>query len=471
MFEEFGLLRYNDNNKNSIPPVFQKNRSFSAYGFQMTLAFRGAFSIHQQRNEGSGLYIPQNILMDTPRLWTKNFTIITLGSAVSILGNSVSAFAMGLLTLDKTGSIFLYALFLAANNLPKIILPLIAGTFLDKRSRRKTVYTLDFISAALFIFMFAITKSGFFNYPFFLVLCIIMGCIDSIYIVAYDSFFPMLVSEGNFSKAYSISSLLYPLAFMMTPVAAYIYKTVGLPLLFLFNAFSFLVAAIFETQIKIKETHIQQSGESFSFNIFKEEFRKGLRYIKAEKGLQVITVYFFINTFSSMGMDTLWIPYFRSVPTLGIMAYSYATTINVAGRLAGGGIQYRIKYPAKKKFAIAMVVYVLTSIISGSVLFLPYILMLVFFFVDGFLSVTSYNIRLSTTQSYVPEEYRGRFNGVYQMACNTGIIMGQLIAGALAEYFSCRAIIVGLMALNLIGTFAIMYKGRRYVAPIYNRDV
>ena len=404
-------------------------------------------------------------------LWTKNFTIITVGSAVSILGNAVSAFAMGLLTLEKTESVFLYALFLAANNLPKIILPLIAGPFLDKRSRRKTVYMLDFLSAALFILMFAITKSGFFNYPIFLVLCIIMGSIDSIYIVAYDSFFPMLVSEGNFSKAYSISSLLYPLAIMMTPVAAYIYKTFGLPPLFLFNAVSFLIAGFFETKIKVDESHIQRTGEGFSLRVFKEEFRKGLTYIKGEKGLMVITIYFFINTFTGMGMDTLWIPYFKSVPALGIMAYSYATTINVAGRLVGGGIQYRIKYPAKKKFAIAMAVYVLTCFIDGSVLFMPYAVMLVFFFMDGLVSVTSFNIRLSTTQSYVPENFRGRFNGVYQMVCNTGIIMGQLISGALAEYFSCRTIIVGLMAVNLIGTYFIMYKGRKYVEPIYNRDV
>ena len=409
--------------------------------------------------------------MDTPRLWTKNFTIITLGSAVSILGNSVSAFAMGLLTLDKTGSVFLYALFLAANNLPKIILPLVAGTFLDKRSRQKTVYTLDFISAALFIVMFLVTQSGFFHYGFFLILCIIMGCIDSVYLVAFDSFFPMLVSEGNFSKAYSISSLLYPLALMMTPVAAYIYENIGLPSLFLFNAFSFFVAAVFETKIKITETHIQSGTTSLSLRVFKDEFRKGLSYLRAEKGLMIITVYFFLNTLTGIGMDTLWIPYFKSVPTLGIMAYSYATTVNVAGRLVGGGIQYKIRYPAKKKFFIAMAVYVATCFIDGSVLFMPYALMLVFFFMDGLLSVTSYNIRLSTTQSYVPEEYRGRFNGVYQMACNTGIIVGELIAGALAEYFSCRSIIIGLMAVNLIGTFAIMYKGRHHVKLIYNRDV
>lgn len=409
--------------------------------------------------------------MSKTGLWTKNFTIITIGSAVSILGNAVSAFAIGLLALDKTNSVFLYALFLSANNLPKIILPLIAGPYLDKRSRRKTVYALDFISAGIFFVMYAITQGGFFSYPIYLVLTFIIGCIESVYMVAYDSFFPMLVSEGNFTKAYSVSSLLYPLAIMMTPVAAFIYKKLGLPPLFLFNAISFLIAAICETQIKIDESHIREGGGRFSFKVFAEEFGKGYSYIKSEKGLLLITAYFFINTFASFGADTLWIPYFKSVPALGIMAYSYVASINVAGRLVGGGLQYKIKYPPKNKFAIATTVYIAVSLIDGGVLFTPYFLMLILFFADGILSATSYNIRLSTTQSYVPEEYRGRFNGCFQMVCNTGIILGELTAGALAEHFPYRTIIVGLMALNIIGTFALMYKGRRHVELVYNRDV
>ena len=410
--------------------------------------------------------------MDKPRLWTKNFTIITLGSAVSILGNAVSAFAMGLLALDKTNSVFLYALFLAANNLPKIILPLIAGPFLDKRSRQKAVYTLDFISAGLFAVMFGITQSGFFSYPIFLALGIIIGCIDSVYMVAYDSFYPMLVTEGNFSKAYSISSMLYPIAYMMMPVAAYVYKAIGLPSLFLFNALSFLVAAIFETKIKIDEVHIKNNGsEAFSFHVFIDEFRNGIKYIKSEKGLMVITLFFFINTCACQGMDTLWLPYFKASPALGIIAYSWATSINVGGRFVGGSVHYLMKYPAKKKFAISLVVYITSCFINGSVLFFPFIVMVIMFFIDGFLSVTSYSIRLSSTQSYVPENYRGRFNGVYQMSCNTGMIIGQLIAGAFAERFDIRLIIVALMSMNLLAIFAIMYRGRRYVAPIYNRDV
>ncbi len=409
--------------------------------------------------------------MSSSKLWTKNFTILTAGSAVSMVGNSVSAFAISLLMLEKTGSVFLYVLYLVAYNLPKIILPLVAGPYLDKRSRRKTVYFLDFVSAAIFLFMFFITGSGIFSYSLFLFICILIGCIDSVYAVAYESFFPMLVAQGNFSKAYSVSSLIYSLAYMITPLAAFIYKIIGIAPLFLFNTVSFLVAAICETQIKIQESHLIQGKERISLHSLTADLKSGFRFISGEKGLLVITVFFFVNTLCGFGIDCLWLPYFKSAPGLGIMPYSYVTAINVFGSLIGGFVHYKIKYPPKKKFAIAMSVYIIVSVLDGGVLYMPFFLMMFVFFSDGFLSVTSYNIRLSATQSYVPEEYRGRFNGVFQMVVNTGMIFGQLIAGALGDLVPLRPLISGFMVVNIIGAFAIMYRGRSDVKLIFNRDV
>lgn len=405
-------------------------------------------------------------------LWTKNFTIITLGSAVSILGNAMSGFAVSILALDKTGSPFLYALFLAAYGLPQMLVPLIAGPILDKRSRRKAVYTLDFLSAAMFLIMFLIVKSGYYNYGAYLAFTFVCGAIDSFYIVAYDSFYPMLVPEGYYAKAYSVSSLLYPLAVMMSPVAAYIYKTVGLGPLFAFDAISFFAAAVCETQIKVDEVHLQQAEpKRLTVSDFRADFKKGLDYVRGEKGLSTIVVYFMLNSFLYMGCETLWLPFFKSIPALGVMAYSYVVSANVVGRLIGGGLQYKFRYPKEKKFAIALAVYVLLNFVDGAVLLMPYALMLVFFFADGLLGSTSFNIRTSTTQSYLPETVRGRFNGILNMAMNAGTFTGSLVAGALAEKFSIRPICIAFMATNLVVIYFVMYRGRKDVAFIYNRDV
>ena len=75
------------------------------------------------------------------KLWTRDFSIITIGSIISMLGNAVSGFAIGLVVLDYTNSTFLYALFMVVYNLPKIVVPLFAGPYLDRFSRKKVIYT------------------------------------------------------------------------------------------------------------------------------------------------------------------------------------------------------------------------------------------------------------------------------------------------------------------------------------------
>ena len=79
------------------------------------------------------------------KLWTRDFTIITLGSVISMLGNSMSGFALSLLVLDYTGSNLLYAIYVATFTLPQVVMPIFSGAILDRFSRKKTIYIFHFV--------------------------------------------------------------------------------------------------------------------------------------------------------------------------------------------------------------------------------------------------------------------------------------------------------------------------------------
>ena len=81
-----------------------------------------------------------------------------------MLGNMVAGFAIGLLVLEKTNSTFLYSLFMVFYNMPKVIAPLMAGPIVDRFSRRKIIYTMDFISASIYMMMFLVLNADFFNF-------------------------------------------------------------------------------------------------------------------------------------------------------------------------------------------------------------------------------------------------------------------------------------------------------------------
>ena len=189
--------------------------------------------------------------MNRQTLWTFDFTVITTGSLVSLVGNALSNFALSLLVLDYTGSTFLYMLFQVSFQLPIMICPVLAGPYLDRVSRKKVIYTLDFLSAGIYFLLFLLLRGGWFSYPALFAVSLLTGVIDGIYIVAFDSFYPNLITEGNFQKGYSVYGLLVDLSGLASPLAAMIYYRMGgAASLFAVNAASFLIAACFEVDRK-----------------------------------------------------------------------------------------------------------------------------------------------------------------------------------------------------------------------------
>ena len=414
----------------------------------------------------------QNTELKTPqKLWTKNFTIITLGTAVSLFGNVISGFATGLLVLDYTGSVFLFAIYMILFDLPRVIMPQMIGPILDKFSRRKMIYTLDFMSAAIYGLFGLILLKGDINYVLLTIGCAILGIISSIYTVAYDSFYPLLITEGNMGQAYSISSTMESLLMIVTPLSAYLYHTIGIAPLFFIDCASYFIAAVFETQIRVKEEYVIEKGQKFGLSQYKETFKEGMDYLKLEPGLMAVACYFMFSSFSGGANMIIGLPYFRGVyGTMGEYIFMIVGGAMMIGRLLAGVFHYRHKLKPESKFNIAFVVYLSIAIIGGSYLFTPVPCMVAMTFASGVLGMTSYNIRISATQAYVPHEKKGRFNGTFQMMSTFGMLAGELLAGAMADFMDKRMVLVCFSALEFAAAWMFMYRKRKDVSKIYNRE-
>jgi len=170
--------------------------------------------------------------------------------------------------------------------------------------------------------------------------------------------------------------------------------------------------------------------------------------------------------------STLTLPYFKSLANVdGIMQYTFVMGASTIGRLVGGAVHYFFRYPAQKKYYIALFVYIMISFIDGAYLFFPFWLMLLFMFVEGMLGVTSYNIRISSTQNYLPNEIRGRFNGLFQMLSILGTIIGQLIAGVIGDLLPIRWVVVGAMSVTVVAVLLIIVPNGEHVKKLYNVNV
>lgn len=407
-------------------------------------------------------------------LWTRDFTIITVGSVVSMLGSTLSSFAMSLMVLDYTGSTALFALYNILYMLPNALAPLLAGPFLDRFSRRRTIYTLDFITAGLFAVLTGVLLAGAFNFYILAATNFLLGTIGGVYMVAYDSFYPLLISEGNFNKAYSVSSTLETMTMLMIPVSTFIYQTFGIVPLFIANTVSYLAAAVMETQIRAEEHYIETHGGDApalkGIRRFAADFREGLRYLSREKGLLAVTVYFIFSFTAGGATGAVTLPYFRNTFENGEYVYMLTWGASAVARCIGGLVHYRVRLPSHAKFAIALGVYISISILEAAYLFVPVPLMMVMTGAFGLLGVTSYTIRISATQKYVPDEMKGRFNGAFNTLTMAGMVLGEAVAGGASTAVGERTIIVAANAMCLAAALIFIGGNKKEVSKIYNTN-
>lgn len=445
-----------------------------------------------------------NSQITPPKLWSKNFTILVIGSFISMVGYTCASFSISLSVFDDSQSILRYALTLVALTLPNLIITMTAGTLFDRFSRRKMIPRIDYCYSAIFLTAGLLIHFGLMQYWMFLICALILGMLNGTYMVAFESFFPLLTTSQNTRKAYSVNSMIYPIASIITlPVTLLGYDLVGPVALFLGASVLLAANATMELNISVREPHIMRFNPQEQANLppspreieflsqgkdissltarkdkgtFFADFKEGVQYIAKEKGLLAITIYFFVISLCTGVYNTFLLPFFKTQVVFapgGMWAYIIVLGCSTLGRLIGANVQYRVKFQKDIRFNVAVIVYIATNLITIIILHLPVWLMACVMLIEGTLSVTSYNIRISSTSTYVPDEKRGRFNGTFLAFNMIGSVLGQITGGLLSqiENLAIPYLISVTFLVNLIFVFLIIIPAKKYISPIYNRDL
>lgn len=401
-------------------------------------------------------------------LWTKNFTIITLGTVISAVGGVAMGFALSFVVFDNTGSTLLMALFAAASSVPGIVLPVLLSPYLDNFRRKPVIVGLDYFSAVIYLLFGWYLIKHTFSLPLYLFFSVLCSCTGSVYNLAYNSLYPNLIPEGFAQKGYTISGMLYPTVTMvMTPVASILYTKLGLGVLCMGEGLFLAAAATLETQIKVEEH--TKPGRRFSFQDYVRDFQEGFRYLKKEKGLLRIYGYMPITQGVSQATAPLIRAWFRTAPGLNITMYALFTTAEFIGRTIGGLVHYKFEIPPEKRFSLAYLVYVTYNLMDTVLLWLGFPLMLVNRGICGFLGINSATLRESSVQNYLPDNMRAKINAVFNALYALVPTILTLAVGALGEVMDYRLCVTLVSAAGLLPCYLIMWRGREDVKKVYNR--
>ena len=402
-------------------------------------------------------------------LWTKNFTIITIGTIISCAGGVAMNLALGLVVFDNTSSALLTGIYQASIMIPSVLLPILIAPYMDAHKRLPFIYGLDALLGCLYLAFAFYLMSHDFSYLLYMLFGFLTNGISSIYSTAYSALYPDLIPKGFMQKGYSVSSLIYPsVTVIVAPISTMIYVNLGMPLLFCIVGGLLLCAALFESLIHIQEKQVK--SQPFNFHQYKQQIIEGIDYMKREKGLRNIYSYMAVTNACGNGTELMTMTYFQTTPTLTTTMYAMLTSAVTFGRLIGGLVHYTIKIPQKLRYPLTVFVYRTYQIIDAVILFLPYPIMLVLRTFCGFLGVNSATLRETAVQSYLPIEMRARVNSLLNVTINVMMLLMQLLVGLLGEFLPYRLVVVGCSLLSMICIQFLVVRNRQDIEPLYSNS-
>lgn len=402
-----------------------------------------------------------------PALWTRNFTLVTVASALGAAGGIAGGFALSFFVFDETGSTLASALILAIQIIPYFVLPLFVAPWMDRMPRKPFLVGGDLLGglmyglAGLYLLMFDFSYVGYLGFSLLLAT---LGAFDEL---AYSSFYPKLIPKGMEQKGYTVSGMLYPvLRVIMTPAAALFLEWLGVAKLLLLQAVLSILAALVESRIKIHEER-QTDGKRFSLKAWRNDILEAAQYLKQESGLRSIYFYMAITNGVGNGYSPLLVAFFRTAPGMTAAMYSLFSVAEFSGRSIGGVVQYRMKLPAKKKFGFTFGVYQLCEFMDMVLLWLPYPLMLLNRACMGFFGINSATMREAAVQRYIPENLRARINAFENMCAMAATGVLSLTIGALGEVLDYRLCVTLCGVFSMLACWLLVWKNRASVRKVY----
>ena len=400
------------------------------------------------------------------RLWTRNYTLLMTATTLGCIGGIAGGYALSLLVFDETRSTLASAIVLAIQIVPGFLMPLLLAPWMDRMPRKPFLVGGDVLNGVLYAGAGVYLLLFRFSYVGYLCFSLLLATLSSFDQLAYNSIYPKLIPVGMEQKGYAVSAMLYPvIQVLIMPAAAALYELLGVGLLLIGQGALSLLAALVESRIRLHEER-RLPEKRYTLRLWWEDIREVGRYFRKEKGLRSIYAYMAVTNGVSYGYGPVITAFFRTAPGLSMVLYSFFSVAEFAGRTVAGLLQYTVKIPAKRRFAMIFGVYQVYETMDMCLLWLPYPLMLVNRAICGFLGTNSATMRQAAVQQYIPEEMCSRVNSFFDMELTLATSVLSLLVGALGEVLDYRLCVTICGAVAMTACWLIVWRSRREVRPV-----
>jgi len=377
-----------------------------------------------------------------PALKHRNFALLWSGLLISLIGSQMQQWALFWHISQLSRNPIAVSVVGGVRFAAVLCFSLVGGLVADRYNRRTILFFTQSTAMLVAVMLGLLTWSGEIKLWHIYLLTAIQAVSMTFDLPARQALMPNLVPRDILPSAFSLQSIAFNTGAIVGPAASgLVIGYLGQESVYFINALSFL--AVIMALLLMKDIHQQQAEIKNGLGAAFADIREGLRFIRQQPLILSTMILDFIATFFSSANTLL--PYFsQNVLHIGEVAYGWLAAAQSVGAVMVGLVASQYNHIRRQGPLLlgAVAVFGVATILFG--VFRIYALVFLALALMGAADSVSTIIRNTVRQMTTPDSLRGRMTSINQIFFMGGPQLGEIEAGAVAQYFDVPfAIITG----------------------------
>jgi len=278
----------------------------------------------------------------------KLFYFILFGQSISLLGSSLTGFALGVWVYQASESVMQFTTILVASTLPGIVLGPFIGSWVDRLDRKTLLVGAQFISTLVIAVLALLYHFSLLHFWHITVMVAIGSVLATVLQVGFTSTVTLMVPAEDLSKANAALGLVLGLVQLSGPfLAGKALDSIGISAILLIDLVSYLFGLV--TLMWARFPQLPRMLQASATSVW-EEVKEGYQFLKSKPGVLGGLYLFTLIWFNVSAVQALITP----------LVLTYATPseagmiMSVAGigALVGGVFMMSWKGPDRRMYGI-----------------------------------------------------------------------------------------------------------------------
>ncbi len=365
----------------------------------------------------------------------RNYRLYFWGQSISLMGTWIQNIALGWLVYRLTGSAAYLGIIAFAGHAPSLIFTPLAGVYADRFNRRLTLIitqTLSMITAIALAIFVLLDIAGIAHLMVFAVISGVINAFDNPFRHAFV--FEIIDNRDDLPNAIALNSSLFNTARFIGPlIGGVLIALVGEGWCFMLNGLSFSAVIVGLLKIKVKSIGAVLKNESMF-----QQLKDGLVYSYQYKPVRYLLLV--VATFGFFGL-----PFQALMPAFAADVLKGGATLlgTLTGSLGAGALTGAL-FLASRQQLKKLPAYIILCAVIFSLAQMGFshstaaLLSMGMLFCTGFGMIVMFNATNTLLQAISDEDKRGRVISFYSLSFMGLAPLGNLAAGAIAEFIGVK---------------------------------